>query len=54
MDNRFSKEDQLNCYKRNMVLAAQQLSKNDIIGVIEPINKYSVPNYFLNNYEDGK
>lgn len=38
---------------RNLKFAAEQLESTGIIGVIEPINNYSVPGYYLNNYEKG-
>lgn len=46
--------DHMTTYKSNLSLAAKMLSEHNIIGVIEPINKYSVPNYFLNDYQKGK
>lgn len=51
--DRLTRDDQLKCYKENMRLAAEKLARHNIVGVIEPINKYSVPNYFMNNYDDG-
>ena len=41
-------------YINNLKQAVEMLKENNIIGLIEPINNYSVPNYFLNNYEKGK
>lgn len=41
-------------YKKNLRMAVKLLEKENIIGVIEPINKYAVPDYYLNNYEFGK
>lgn len=38
-------------FKSNLKYAATQLEHEDIIGVIEPINHYSVPGYFLNDYK---
>lgn len=38
-------------YISNLRLAANRLAAEGIIGLIEPINKYSVPGYYLNNYE---
>lgn len=40
-------------YESNMRLAATLLEKEDITGLIEPINPYSVPGYFMNNFEKG-
>lgn len=38
-------------FKSNLKYAASQLEQTDIVGVIEPINHYSVPGYFLNDYK---
>ncbi|XP_058467630.1 putative hydroxypyruvate isomerase [Malaya genurostris] len=38
-------------YVSNLKTAASLLEKNNILGVIEPINKYSVPGYYLDSYE---
>ncbi|XP_072402033.1 putative hydroxypyruvate isomerase isoform X1 [Diabrotica undecimpunctata] len=38
-------------YENNLQWAVQLLEKEDIMGLIEPINNYSVPNYYLNSYE---
>ncbi|XP_076262060.1 hydroxypyruvate isomerase-like protein Gip isoform X2 [Rhynchophorus ferrugineus] len=35
----------------NLRYAVGLLEKENILGVIEPINKYSVPKYYLNSYE---
>lgn len=35
----------------NLKYAAEVLEKEDLIGVIEPINHYSVPGYFLHDYD---
>lgn len=48
-----TREEQLQCYVKNLRYAAKELEKHNMIGLIEPINKYSVPNYFMNNYTDG-
>lgn len=37
-------------FQSNLKYAATQLEESDIIGVIEPINNYSAPGYFLNDY----
>ena len=39
--------------KKNLEYALPLLKENGIVGLIEPINKYFVPGYFLNNYETG-
>lgn len=41
-------------YENNLRYAANLLEKENILGLIEPINKYSVPNYYMNSYEKGK
>lgn len=38
-------------FTSNLKYAASQLESENIIGVIEPINHYSVPGYFLNDYK---
>ncbi|CAH1372388.1 putative hydroxypyruvate isomerase [Tenebrio molitor] len=38
-------------YENNLKYAVTLLEKEDILGVIEPINKYAVPNYYLNCYD---
>lgn len=40
-------------YLANLRVAAQLLNEANLIGVIEPINKYSVPGYYLNCYDKG-
>ena len=48
------KSDQIKVMIKNLIWAAERLKKENIIGVIEPINPESKPGYFLNNYEAGK
>ncbi|XP_050431354.1 putative hydroxypyruvate isomerase [Adelges cooleyi] len=38
-------------YEDNLTYATGVFEKNGIIGLIEPINKYSAPGYYLNSYE---
>ncbi|XP_001654840.2 putative hydroxypyruvate isomerase [Aedes aegypti] len=38
-------------YLNNLKTAAAILEKNNLLGVIEPINQYSVPGYYLSCYE---
>lgn len=38
-------------YIKNLQYAAKKFEQENIVGLIEPINKYSVPGYYLNNYE---
>lgn len=40
-------------YEKNLLYAIEKCQKEDIIVVIEPINKYSVPNYYMNNFQKG-
>lgn len=37
-------------FEKNLRLAASVFEKEKIIGVIEPINGYSVPNYYMNDF----
>lgn len=46
-------QEHMKTFTRNLKFAAEMLKTKNIIGVIEPINKYSLPNYFLNSYEKG-
>lgn len=41
-------------YENNLRFAVGLLETENILGLIEPINSYSVPNYYLNSYEKGK
>jgi len=41
-------------YLENLKEAAKLLKENNIIGLIEPINHYSVPGYYLDSYQRGK
>ncbi|XP_050526045.1 putative hydroxypyruvate isomerase [Daktulosphaira vitifoliae] len=38
-------------YEQNLKYASKIFEKNGIVGLIEPINKYSAPGYYLNSYE---
>lgn len=38
-------------YEKNLTYAARFFEAKDITGLIEPINKYSAPGYYLNSYE---
>lgn len=44
-------DQHLETYIKNLKYAAKILETECITGVIEPINKYAVPGYFLNSYE---
>ncbi|KAL0269198.1 UNVERIFIED_CONTAM: hypothetical protein PYX00_007010 [Menopon gallinae] len=47
-------EENLSTYINNLKIASQLFEENDIVGVIEPINSYSMPNYYLNSYCKAK
>lgn len=40
-------------YEKNLLYAIEKCQKEDIVVVIEPINPYSVPNYYMNNFQKG-
>lgn len=40
-------------YVKNLSYAADRFSKEGIVGVIEPINSVTVPNYYMNSYQKG-
>lgn len=40
-------------WNRNLKFAAEHLESTGIIGVIEPINNYSLPGYYLSDYDKG-
>ena len=40
--------------KKNLAAAIPLLERAKVVGLIEPINSYSVPDYFLNSFELGK
>jgi len=40
-------------YLENLKHAAQRLTKEGIVGVIEPINSYTIPGYFLNSFKQA-
>ncbi|XP_014257036.1 putative hydroxypyruvate isomerase [Cimex lectularius] len=42
--------DTLKTFEANLIKAAAVLKSNEMVGLIEPINKYSLPGYFLNDY----
>lgn len=46
-------EVNLETYKKNLTYAAEIFKTKGIIGLIEPINKYSAPGYYLNSYEQA-
>ncbi|KAF1762455.1 hypothetical protein GCK72_010717 [Caenorhabditis remanei] len=40
-------------YSENVHFAAEKLKEHDLICLIEPINKYTIPGYYLNNYDEA-
>ncbi|KZC10780.1 PREDICTED: putative hydroxypyruvate isomerase [Dufourea novaeangliae] len=40
-------------YEKSLLYAAEKFQKEGILGVIEPINSISVPNYYMNSFEKG-
>lgn len=41
-------------YRKNIKYAAEILKSENLLCLIEPINNYAVPNYYLNSYDKGK
>lgn len=41
-------------YVENLKHCAKELQQRDMIGLIEPINKYALPGYFLSSYDKGE
>ena len=48
-----SRETALKTFKNNLEAALPLLKAAKVVGLIEPINPYSVPNYNMDNYEDA-
>ncbi|XP_014486364.1 PREDICTED: putative hydroxypyruvate isomerase [Dinoponera quadriceps] len=40
-------------YEQNLLHAIEKCQQEDIVIVIEPINNYSVPKYYMNNFRKG-
>ncbi len=40
-------------FLKNLTYAASQLEKHGLTGLIEPINNYSIPSYYLNSFSKG-
>lgn len=40
-------------YENNLLYAVEKCKKEDIVVVIEPINNYTVPKYYMNNFQKG-
>lgn len=41
-------------YEKNLLYAVEKFKEEGLIGVIEPINSITVPNYYMNNFSKGK
>lgn len=50
-ENNERTQQQYETYESNLRFAETRLKHEGIIGLIEPINNYSVPQYFLNSFE---
>ena len=48
-----SRETALMTFKSNLEAALPLLKAAKVVGLIEPINPYSVPNYNMDNYEEA-
>ncbi|XP_004523359.1 putative hydroxypyruvate isomerase [Ceratitis capitata] len=46
-----AENEHLTTYKNNLKYSSNILEKEDILGLIEPINKYALPSYFMNSYD---
>lgn len=42
-----------NVYLNNLSYAAEKFQKENIVGLIEPINNITVPNYYMNSFQQG-
>lgn len=40
-------------YLNNLLYAVEKFEKEKIIGVIEPINNITVPDYYMNSFQKG-
>ncbi|KAK5983536.1 Hydroxypyruvate isomerase, partial [Trichostrongylus colubriformis] len=49
-----SESDVTKLFQDNVAYAAEKLGKADIMCLIEPINHYTVPGYFLSSYDQAK
>lgn len=54
VSNKNAENEHLKTYIANLKKASDVLSSNNLTGVIEPINGYVIPGYFLNSYIKGK
>lgn len=53
LENKESIGEYRETYMENLKYAAESLERENIIGVIEPINHFSVPAYFLSDFKDA-
>lgn len=55
MSGKVSEPTSLNdeTYEKNLSYAVEKFEKEGIVGLIEPINNISVPNYYMNNFQKG-
>lgn len=53
MDSEIDKEKMEKIYIKNLIFANEKLKNEGIELLIEPINSYTIPNYFLNSFDDG-
>uniref|UniRef100_A0AC34Q4G1 Xylose isomerase-like TIM barrel domain-containing protein n=1 Tax=Panagrolaimus sp. JU765 TaxID=591449 RepID=A0AC34Q4G1_9BILA len=53
MDSKFSKNEMEEIFIQNLKFANDKFEKEGIELLIEPINSYTIPNYFLNSIDDG-
>lgn len=47
-------KEHLLTYKNNLKYSAEILKMEDMVGLIEPINKFALPSYFMNSFETGE
>lgn len=40
-------------YEKNLRYATHRFTTENIVGVIEPINSITVPNYYMNSFQKG-
>lgn len=41
-------------YENNLRYAVKRFEEENIVGLIEPINSHTVPNYYMNSFDKGK
>lgn len=40
-------------YEKNLLYAVKNFQREGIVGLIEPINNITVPNYYMNSFQKG-